>query len=383
MKFTLLIKRIFKSIALLPSVIALIFLILGIGINLIEYDYSQIEFLKALLIEDREKIQHILAYVIGGIFTLTIFSFTMVMNVINSNINLFSPRLVPLLLSEQHHKIVLGFTTGTIVYAMVLSIRASGYEEGYFSGIATALAVCFAITCVFLYIYFLHHISISIHINFILHKSFSRTQKNIEKYKALTSDFGLKRDMIECRYEILSGHCGYIQMHKVEECLELIEKLDTNVVFVKYPGEFVLENDVILKSSKELSADNIKELIKHIPIDKDVPMNVVETGFKHLVEVAVKASSPAINDPGTALSAIHYLTQLFIKRHFVSQEGVFSANEKHLLGSSILSNKMLFKICYQEMINYMTNDPVLVRALKHSSDKINHHTTTGDYIVPS
>ena len=37
-------------------------------------------------------------------------------------------------------------------------------------------------------------------------------------------------------------------------------------------------------------------------------------GFKQLTEIAIKAMSPGINDPGTAITCIDYLSELFALR---------------------------------------------------------------------
>ena len=67
-----------------------------------------------------------LAAVIGGVFTLTIFSYTMVMDVMNRSIVSYSPRLLPLILSRRYHQVMLGFSVAlTIAHALIMLLVTS------------------------------------------------------------------------------------------------------------------------------------------------------------------------------------------------------------------------------------------------------------------
>ncbi len=85
------------------------------------------------------------------------------MNVLNRNINNYSPRLIPMLLNQKHHQIILGFTSGTIIYAMTLAVAINSPNVKYFPGIAASIGVLFGILSVLLFIYFIHSVSQSIH----------------------------------------------------------------------------------------------------------------------------------------------------------------------------------------------------------------------------
>ncbi len=177
-------KRLYKSIALLPSIIALCFVVLAILLNLIEIDYAEYSLTDALAVSDKKDSQYIFSFIIGGIFTLTIFSYTMVMNVLNRNINNYSPRLIPLILSERHHQLILGFTSGTILYSMVMSLSLTNDNGAYFPTMAPGLGILFAMACVLLFIYFIHSVSQSIHINYIIDEVYKKAQRDLRKFKS-------------------------------------------------------------------------------------------------------------------------------------------------------------------------------------------------------
>ena len=357
-------KRLYKSIALLPSIIALCFVVLAILMNLIEIDYIEYSLTDALAVGDKKDSQYIFSFIIGGIFTLTIFSYTMVMNVLNRNINNYSPRLIPLILSERHHQLILGFTSGTILYSMVMSLSLTNDNGDYFPTMAPGLGIIFAMVCVLLFIYFIHSVSQSIHINYIIDEVYKKAQRDLKKFKSKEEYFH-KYEGKDLAHEITnSGICGYLHDYNVTQLFKDAKKLDVSIQVVKFKGAFVLEDEVYLKSSRKLNEEELKKITDHFVIDHTVCSDVFETNVKHLVEVGVKACSPAINDPGTALNAIDFLQQLMINRFKFEDYNCYSkdSSKQNIIFNSI-ARKDLFETVYHEMYHYMIDDPVLSQVL--------------------
>ena len=368
-------RRIYNSIALLPTGIALFFALAAIGQILFSFEATAVpDFLDGIVIEQKSALQFIFAYIIGGIFTLTIFSYTMVMNVLNRSISNYSPRLIPLILAERHHQLILGFTSGTIIYSMIMSVACSGNGMDQFPPLGAFMGVLFSIFCVFLFIYFIHSVSQSIHINYILRKSFDRSFSNLEKWKETeclgyehqeTSDF---KD-----WEVFkSSDCGYLQLPDIESLAALAENKECHISIEHLPGVFVLRNEILIRTSKSVKSKN-HNFSKQVSIDARVPLELNETEIKHLVEVGIKAASPAINDPGTSLTAIDYITQLLILRNELKGYTSFSKNGKHFVHLPFLSTKELSEYCFTEMWNYMNEDPILIKSMKNAIHKLNLH----------
>ena len=359
-------KNFLKSIALVPSVLALSFFLIAILLIAVEIDYERYVFFKGLIVKDPKDIQFVFAYVIGGIFTLTIFSYTMVMNVLNRNINNYSPRLIPLLLSEKHHQIILGFTSGTIVYSMVLSMALINKSTDYFPAIGAALSAIFAMICVFLFIYFIHSVSKSIHINYILRELYDNTLEQLNKRASSYGDVVGQVNVKSFSHEISSDNTGVLRLFSVENLKELAEDYGFKIQVDKKCGDFIYKDDILFRTDKALSEKQSKRVKGLFAIGHEVAVDVHEIGFKHLVEVAVKASSPAINDPGTSKSCIDYLTQLFVHR----LEPTFDFNNISLFDARIqlvqIDNHKLLVNCFVEMYRYMKDDPLLRLTLQKS-----------------
>jgi uncharacterized membrane protein len=365
-------KRLIKSIALLPSVIALCFIGLAILLNVLRIDYSQFTVFDYLSVSDKSDGQYIFSFIIGGIFTLTIFSYTMVMNVLNRNINNYSPRLIPLILSERHHQLILGFTSGTIIYAMVMSLSLTNDVSAYFPQIAPGLGVIFSIICILLFIYFIHSVSQSIHVNYIIDEVYKKSKKNLMDFYELSDSLRFRESKTHTNAITHKNKCGYLHDYNLVQIYRDIEKMKVDLHIHKFKGDFVYESEIFLSTSRKLDADEIEKILDHFVIDHTVCTDVFETGPKHLVEVAIKASSPAINDPGTSLNAIHFLLQLFIHRFEKPDFNTYGNNET-LISFEMIPKEKLYKLCYDEMYRYMKDDPMLSRLLSDFNKRLLDH----------
>lgn len=363
-------KRLANNIAFIPFLIAFGFGVLATLIVAypIQVKGTALEF---LAITDKSNIQTIISFVITGIFTLTVFSYTMVMNVLNRSISNFSPRLIPLLLSQRDHKIILGFTSGTIVYGLVLALFVANNSDKPFPELGAALALFFAVICVGIFIYFLHTVSQSIHINYILKESFENTRKNLQKSIKPNGTFITTEDSSNWVHEIKTKKCGYLQNVDLDYLSKLAEKHDFIAKITPEIGNFVLEGETLLHLTKKPDSKLLKKIWRVLEVNLNEPMDVPEIGFKHFVEVAIKASSPSINDPGTSLTSIDYMTQLFILRSKIIDHNAYkNINGGLILYKTVPFNKLRY-ICFTEMKRYMNDDPALISKLNNALEIIN------------
>ena len=368
-----LLKRIQGSVAFIPSLIALGFGLFAIILIFVPKVQVNSEVLKFIYVENKSDIQFILTFTIGGILTLTVFSFSMVMTTINQSISSYSPRIIPLLLSANDNQYILGFTSGTVVYSLVMSLFLVNTKILEFPKLAAFLAIFFCVISVVLFIYFIHSVTQSIHINHLLRQSFTNTRNNLEYLKTFET---INKDKvvqnIKNQISIRCNSCGYMSMPNFKKLSKLANKFNLEIYLSICPGNFVYDKDKICFVSGKTSPKIINKIIKCFKIDKSEPMNVPAVGIKHLVEVAIRASAPGEKDVGTSIAAIHYLTQLFIYRQELGDFYLVNNddNEMPSVYFEIISFDTLISYSFKEMEAYMKDDPVLMEQLKLSLNKI-------------
>lgn len=305
-----------------------------------------------MLAREEENARLILNIVSAGTISLTVFSFSMVMIVLSQASSNLTPRVIPRLATVKAHQVVLGFYIGTILYSMILLLNFQKEEEGKVStpAIAVLVSLVCGLLCIILFVYFIHSISKTIQVDNILNHVFTRAYEALELEKVESKKFkrkshGLQTD--DC-YLVRSTRSGYLKLIELEELLDITVKHDLQLTIMADVGAFVVEGIPILKLNGRAEPDKqlSNELEDCFSLSlKEVIMEDFEQGVKQISEIAVKALSPGINDPGTAIKAIDFLTLLFLRRlRSQPNECLFDSEDTPRVTEKIISlDELLFR----------------------------------------
>ncbi|MCW8980031.1 MAG: DUF2254 domain-containing protein [Altibacter sp.] len=328
-----------------------------------------IEKFPQLVLEDGDTALTILSVCIGGLISMMVFSFSMVMLLLSQASSNFSPRLLPGLISDKNHQIILGSYLATILYNIFTLFSIEPTDEKYtLPGFSILLGIVFTILCLVLFLYFIHNISQSIQINNILdsiyHKSRKRLstiiEKENEKDAALIENFPDTKDWHP--YTPITS--GYFQNISLRNIITIAKELDTRFYISVPKGLFVLKNAPFLYSEKKLEDETVKQILSNINFARGelVEDNYI-LAFKQITEIAVKAMSPGVNDPGTAVNAIDYLTELFSLRMQKRDSGVLVYKGNAYLKVAVVNFEELLYNVMASLRTYCKHDPIIVQKL--------------------
>ncbi len=311
-------RRVANSIAFYPALITFIFFLLALAMLMIEYrDYMKEikDFLEPVLVKTVDDARLILGTLVASIISLMVFSFSMVMIVLNRASSMLTPRVIPGLISRKSHQIVLGFYLGTIIFCLILivNIHPPAYDT-LVPSIGTMLALIFGITSLSMFIYFIDDISKSIQTDNILQKIYRDTKHKMKSMEIDKSDVAELPDSSSWT-AIESDRTGYLKQIRMNTLLHLASEHDFQLSVEENIGFFMVNNYPFLRVDKELDAQ-VKDSILDCFVfytEEHVGDHYL-FGMKQISEIAVKALSPGINDPGTAIKAIDLLSILFIQK---------------------------------------------------------------------
>lgn len=362
-------SRVIRSIAFYPIIISAGFMLLAFAMLYIEPLEMAIrakEKLSFLLIKDIETARTMLSTLIGGIFSLTVFSFSMVMVVLSQSSSNFSPRLLPGLISNKKNQIILGMYIGTLLYSLVVLMNVRSYDAVENSvGLSVLLGVFFGVSCTGMFVYFIHTISQDIQIQNIIERIFNETLVSLnhhinpkEKPENLTSISA--QDEV---YFLTTDTTGYYKGFSEELMCDFINEITITIEIIPVKNSYVYHNEPILKYNKKLSQKQIDTLYNLIYIETN--MHNTDDYFSNMVklmEVAVRAMSPGVNDPGTAISVIHKLGSLLHK--------VFQINERNYLpvnSSLVVYHDVdyyhIMRVVFQPIRQYAKQDFTVMQTL--------------------
>ncbi|MBC5991584.1 DUF2254 domain-containing protein [Pontibacter cellulosilyticus] len=329
-KFKFAYYYIVNSIGFYPTVISLIFALLAMVMLYLEtlgLSKSLKDNLPLVIISNGDTARLILSSITTGIISLTVFSFTMVMLVLNQASSNFSPRVIPGLISYKSNQRVMGLYLGTLIYTLIIMVNVhSDYYTVPLPGFSIFLAMCFTILCLGFFVYFIHSISLSIQIESILESIYEVTKRELET-EIKEDDKGKAYPILEANNWITlnSPRTGYLQSINEEAVVEMCKEYELVLCFMQPLGNFLIDGIPFAKINKKL--ENLEEftsgLFAHLNFYREERPDINYLfGFKHITESAVRALSPSLNDPGTAIKAIDYLTDLFILRMQLTDERV-------------------------------------------------------------
>lgn len=374
-------KKVITSIAFLPAIIALLFF--GLSVALIQFDFSAIgKNLKAdmpwLSLKDASTARSICTAIASGIISLAVFSFSMVMILLSLAAGQMSNRILAKLISNRFQQIVLGFYIGTIVYALFLLSTIRDVNTGiHVPAISTYMLIALTIIDIFLFIYFLHYITDSVKFETIINRIYKETKEALEK-SAKRSEGSLPIYAPAEGKPIGAYTSGLFQGFEMDGLLDLCRKEDVVVRFLYPVGTYLLRDTPLLLvyHTNKLSRHFEENLSTRISIGRgqDIPTSYYY-GFRQLMEIAVKALSPGINDPGTATIALHALADLMMCTTKRVPETNFQDKDNII---RIITREKTIKELFDEYIypiwDYGKHDRLIQTEMLHILHMINLHT---------
>jgi uncharacterized membrane protein len=181
-------------------------------------------------------------------------------------------------------------------------------------------AMVLALLCVGWLIYFINHISQSISVNHIVDRIARETELVIGEFMPYPRGQFLPTDRIEASpaedgAAILNSQSGYIRYVDIKRLIVLAQAYRISLHLERRVGQFVPACVPLARVSRpdRLPADGALHLIAAFDIGPTRTMQQdVEFGIIQIVDIALRAMSPAVNDPSTAISCVDQLSRIMI-----------------------------------------------------------------------
>jgi uncharacterized membrane protein len=271
------------------------------------------DFLKFIYKTSPESVRALLTTIAGSMITVTSIAFSITVVALSLASSQFGPRLIRNFMSDKGTQSVLGVFVAIFTYCLlVLQATTSIGTQHFIPGLATYFALVLAFAGVGVLIYFIHHVAHSIQADNVIDKVYCQLKLDIErlfpaqKTQVKDLDNG-PLSYSETRYSqgLKSQQDGYIQAIDIERLIQLATENEIKIKVLVKAGDAVVKGFTLMK----LGIDDAKEqpdeqtLLACIMVGaKRTPIQDPEFAINQLVEIAVRALSPGINDPFTAIT---------------------------------------------------------------------------------
>jgi uncharacterized membrane protein len=322
-----------------------------------------------LMLEDGDTALTVISACIGGLISMMVFSFSMVMLLLSQASSNFSPRLLPGLISDKKNQVILGTYLASILYMIFTLFSIEPEDKKYtLPGLSIIFGIALTIVCLGAFIYFIHNMSQSIQISNILDNIFEKSKERIDYIIKKEKEIDIKKHLHFPDYtnwnHYTTNKSGYFQNISLININDFCKKHETKIYIAIPKGFFVLQHVPFIYSEKKLDDEMRKELFSNFNFSRGelVDDNYI-LAFKQITEIAVKAMSPGINDPGTCINAIDYLTELFALRLLKSNSGVIISEGDSRIKIAIVHFDELLYYVMASLRTYCKHDPIIVQKL--------------------
>ncbi|KLE32357.1 DUF2254 domain-containing protein [Aurantiacibacter luteus] len=234
----------------------------------------------------------------------------------------YGPRLLTNFMEDRGNQLSLATFIGSFVYALVVmrSVRtenetASSVADaaattlpGFTPQLSLLVAYVLMALCVAVLVYFLNHIPSSIRINKVLEGIGERLLEAVRDTYPVEDSL---RDAVRPHCEgkdLGSWGTGYVQLIDFDDLEKLAREHDATFSLTVRTGDFV-HRDLPLMRVSGVDPKDIEDEVRRCYTlgPTRTPEQDPQFLIDELVEIGLRALSPGINDPFTAITALHWL----------------------------------------------------------------------------
>lgn len=274
----------------------------------------------------------LLTAVAGSMITVagTVFSITLVALSLASS--QYSSRVLRNFMRDRTNQVVLGVFVGIFAYCLVVlrSIYGEG-DEAFVPSVAVFLGLLLGFGGIGVLVFFIHHIAQSIQASQIIeavrHETVDAVDRLFPGRPGTSGDHAPLLPGLPWHEARRADRSGYLQFVGYEGLLDVARTHGVRLKVHPRIGDFVLEGDCLLSTSPappEGLGDAVGDCWSIGPqrtLEQDIGF-----GIRQLVDVALKALSPGVNDTTTAIMCIDALTDVL--HHLAKRELRFEGCER-------------------------------------------------------
>lgn len=267
-----------------------------------------------------------LTAIASSMLTVAALAFSMTLTALTQASGQYTPRILRNFMRDRINQFILGYFVSVFAYCLIVLRTIRGAEELTFvPSLAVMGGLVLAIGGIVVLIYFIHHIASSLQVSQIIDNIVSETKDAIDTL--FPEELGTpakKSEKTEAQLinayktwrEIPAQTSGYIQYVDTDELIDWAEENEFVVKMERGIGQFTGKGAALvsltgegqnfeknIKNETISEINNLFSINRYRTIEQDIGF-----GIRQIVDIALKALSPGINDTTTAITCIDFLS---------------------------------------------------------------------------
>lgn len=262
-----------------------------------------------------------LSAIAGSMMTVASLSFSLTISTLASASSQYSSRLIRNFMRDRVTQLVLGYFVGLFGYCLVVLRTIRGGDEGQFvPPLAVLGGLALALASIGVLIYFIHHIAESIQAATILRRITGETLRAIDELFPAGAAEAADPDGAPPEvpvgpgvawHPVEAGSYGYVRSLDAQDLLALAVERGAVLRVATEVGGFVTPAGMLCEVALPAAPDG--GVVRRVREAFDLgPGRTVEQdaafGVRQVVDIALKALSPGINDTTTAVMCVEHLS---------------------------------------------------------------------------
>ncbi len=218
-------------------------------------------------------------------------------------------------LRDRANQSVLGLFVATFLYTLLVlrEIRSPvGDVNGFVPGASITVAFVLLLASVGAFVYYIDHMAHAIRATTVMDSIVAETRRTIERVhpdEPATYDVDVARGAWEQTDEppriLAAARDGHVVGLDEEAILEVADTGDRRAELLPMVGDAVVEGGPLFSLWGSWDPDDVTRLSRAVSIGSErTSQQDVGFGLRQLVDIALRALSPGVNDPTTAVQTI-------------------------------------------------------------------------------
>jgi len=258
-----------------------------------------------------------------SMITVAALVFSITVSALSQASTQYTPRILRSFMSDRANQFVLGTFSGIFAFCLIVLRTVRGDDDGnaFIPGVSVVVAFVLAIVGVGVLIYFIHHVAVSLQAGTVVSRAAEDIIKAIchvfpERSESKAQKLEENTDRQSgCGTDVQAARVGYIQSVDAQKLVDLARNLQARLECLVDAGDFVNSSSVVVRifSPKPAKASDIQKVQacfvceSHRTVEQDPRF-----GVRQIVDIALKALSPAVADPTMATMCVQYLTAVLV-----------------------------------------------------------------------
>lgn len=348
----------------------------------------------------------------GTFLTVTTFTFTTILTVLNKYSDSFTPRIVQDFIDKPHVLSLFGVFIGGFFYTVLslFLVENASSDDTFISG---TIAIFYAVIAMISFVLFVKRVLNDIKVSNVIENTYAHALKLIETEldaefpddlyaelsgrtsdnSSIKSDDNLSKsgdNSSKKEYKIFASKSGYFYSISSDEIIKVLDGIESDLVIRQRIGEFLLKDEHIaslyienasndehiagsyIDTNSNNDISSFDEVLDRVSDCLLINVRKNDTEDYHheitnLVEIAMKGLSPGINDPNTAIESVRkigiLLGKLFSAKHFYR---ILNKTEDTRIIYTGYTAKEELHLSFNQILYYGKNDPLVSEAILKS-----------------